>query len=83
MVRTNESGRYGPPKRGLGEGPTTLPRKKEAVTKPQSEPRIPDGTNDDGRNKRKMDMIFGTWNTRSLFRSGALCEGSIEGDDKI
>lgn len=59
--------------KGVGRGAdNSSPEKSKGHE--TSEPRMLDRNDDDGHRKRKMDMIFGTWNTRSLYRSGALKE---------
>jgi hypothetical protein len=65
--------RSGPPAWELSVGLTTLHRKKNTfVTKKIKEP----WTLTDSLDKRpklwNMDMRFGTWNVRSLYRAGSL-----------
>jgi hypothetical protein len=64
--------RGGPPAGGLGVGLTTPHRKNKLVMKILKKPR----TWTDSLNKRprrkKMDMRFGTWNVRSMYRAWSL-----------
>ena len=59
----------GPPGWGLGGGLTTPPRKKLTVSKSQKETSGPLFSR---RLGMKSDLRIGTWNIRTLFRSGAL-----------
>jgi hypothetical protein len=64
--------RGGPPAWGLGGGVTTPHRKKKKhVTKCHRGPRNWTDTLERPKAK-KMDMRFGTWNVRSLYRPGSL-----------
>lgn len=72
-VTANESGRNGPPKRGLGVGPTTSPRKKKPVMKPQDMPRNGrEKVRRPGKLTKDNEFRLFTWNVRTLHRPGAL-----------
>ncbi|KAJ4444054.1 hypothetical protein ANN_05843 [Periplaneta americana] len=63
--------RGGPPAWGLGEGLTTLHRKKQLVTNPSNKPR--NGTDSLARPQQRNKVLrFGTWNVTSLYRTGGV-----------
>jgi hypothetical protein len=53
-------------------GLTNLHRKKQHVTKRHTEPRTWRDSLDKRPKRRNVDMRFGTWNIRSLYRVGSL-----------
>jgi hypothetical protein len=60
----------GPPGWGLGAGLTTLPCKKLCVQVLTNLPRI-SGNNGKTTRNWKNALLFGTWNVRTLFKTGA------------
>ena len=60
----------GPPGRGFSVGLTTLPSKKQLVQEQTNLPR--DRVFGKSTGKRKKDLLFGTWNVRTLYKSGAV-----------
>jgi hypothetical protein len=56
---------------GLGEGLTTPRHKKQLIRKCYTRPRIWTDALERPR-LRKIDMIFGNWNFKSLYRVGSL-----------
>jgi hypothetical protein len=64
--------RGGPPALGLGVGLTTPHRKKYPVTNNLHKPRTWSDSLDKQPTLRNMDMRFGLWNIRSLYRAGSL-----------
>jgi len=60
----------GPPGRGFSVGLTTLPSKKQLVQEQTNLPR--DRVFGKSTGKRKKDFFFGTWNVRTLYKSGAV-----------
>jgi hypothetical protein len=70
--------RGGPLALGLGVGLTTLHCKNKLVTKIIKEPRTWTDSLDKQPKLRNMDMRFGTWNVRSLYRVGSLMTVSRE-----
>jgi hypothetical protein len=64
--------RGGPPACGLGVGLTTPHRKNKLVTKTLKKPRTWTDSLDKRPRRKKMDMRFGTWNVRSMYRAGSL-----------
>jgi hypothetical protein len=63
---------------GLGVGLTTPHRKKQTVTKSYTKPRSWTDSLDERSKERNMDVTFGTWNVRSLYRAGSLMTVSRE-----
>jgi hypothetical protein len=74
--RTDNKGRSS--SLGLGVGLTTLHRKNKLVSKNLTEPRTWTDSLDKRSKLRNMDMRFGTWNVRSLYRAGSLMTVSRE-----
>jgi hypothetical protein len=68
----------GPPSGGLGVGLTTPHSKMKLVTKHLTEPQTLKNSLDKRPKRRNMDIRFGTWNIRSLFRVGSLITVSSE-----
>jgi exonuclease III len=62
----------------LGVGLTTPHLKNKFVKKRINNPRIWTDFLDKGPRQRNMDMRFGTWNIRSLYRAGSLMTVSRE-----
>jgi hypothetical protein len=63
--------RGGPPSWGLGEGLTTFHLKKKPVAKCHKWPQTWADSLEQAM-KWKMDMRFGTWDVRSVYRAGTL-----------
>jgi hypothetical protein len=64
---------------GVGRGANNpSPQKNKFVTKRINEPRTWTDFLDKGPIQRNMDMRFGTWNIRSLYRVGSLMTVSRE-----
>jgi hypothetical protein len=59
-------------------GLTTIYHKNKLVTKTSKEPRTWTDSLDRQPKLRNMDMRFGTWNVRSLYRAGSLMTVSRE-----
>jgi hypothetical protein len=70
--------RGSPPAWGLGVGLTTLHHKNKLVTKNLTVPRTWTDYLDKRPKLRNMNMRFGTWNVRSLYRAGSLMRVSRE-----
>jgi hypothetical protein len=70
--------RGSPPAWGLGVGLTTLHFKNKLVTKNLTEPRTWTDSLDKRPKLQNIDMRFGTWNVRSLYRAGSLMTFSRE-----
>jgi hypothetical protein len=68
----------GPPGWGLGVGLTTLHRIMKLVKKRINEPRTWTDYLDKRPKRRNMDMRFGTWNIRIMYRVGSLMTVSRE-----
>jgi hypothetical protein len=62
----------GPPVLGLGVGLTLLTVKNKLVTKTFTKPRTWTDSLEKRPKRKKMDMRFGTWNVRRLYRAGSL-----------
>jgi hypothetical protein len=63
---------------GFAWGLTTLHLKNEFVTKHEIGPRTWTDSLDEKPNRRNMDMRFGLWNVKSLYRAGSLMTISRE-----
>jgi hypothetical protein len=63
---------------GLGVGLIALHHENKLVTKNLTEPLISTDSLDKQPKLRNMDMRFGTWNVRSLYRTGSLMTISWE-----
>jgi hypothetical protein len=63
---------------GVGRGATTIHHKNTLVTKNVTEPRTWTDSLDKRHKLRNIDMRFGTWNIRSLYRAGSLLTVSRE-----
>jgi hypothetical protein len=70
--------RGGPPAWGLGVGLTTPHVKNKFLTKRINEPRTWTDFLDKRSRQRNMDMRFGTWNIRNLYRVGSVMTVSRE-----
>jgi hypothetical protein len=57
---------------GVGRRATNLHHKNKLVTKNLTEPRTWTDSLDKRLKQRNMDMRFGMWNVRSLYRAGSL-----------
>jgi hypothetical protein len=55
---------------GFGVGLTTARRKNKLFTKDHKKPRTWTDSLDKRPKRKKMNMIFGTWNVRSMYRAG-------------
>jgi hypothetical protein len=67
----DEKGYTGPPRWEFGVRPTTSPSKNVYVEKPSKMPRM--GLINRRRSGfKEKGFIFGTWNVRTLFKTGAL-----------
>jgi hypothetical protein len=64
--------RDGPPAWGLGVGLPTLTIKNKLVTKIHKKLQTCTDSFDKRPKRKKMDMRFGTWNVRSMYRAGLL-----------
>jgi hypothetical protein len=61
----------------MGVGLTTHSKNK-LVTKDHKKPRTWTDSSDNRPNGKKMDMRFGTWNARSMYRADSLRTGAEE-----
>jgi hypothetical protein len=72
MSSHGKTTRGGPSAWELGVGLTTLYHKNKLVTKNLTEPRTWTDSLDKRPKRRNMDMRFGNWNVRSLYKVGSL-----------
>jgi hypothetical protein len=75
--QTNDKG--WPSSLGVGRGANK--RKKKLVTKQLTESRTSADSLAKGAKRRNMDMRFGTWNVRSMYRAGSVMTVSREYPD--